>query len=741
MSAFQEYPSLEQPKDILANCIRLNPQDGAFMRHPVIESYGSPKQPIYVDNAVIDINGMKYEHPMILPIYNGQLTLIQCAVLQDKQPVQIFPDGRLAKGFAYYGRLHKDRPVIIARELEEFFSVARTTYAVVLVVLPDMCKTNNRALKQNDVNAMELVVKQLWNAGYKQLYIPTRPQNKELLFEVTQSQKVQLIDKYRSDGSFMEFTQYEMVQDVQAFIDNAIEELPVFQEHWKEPKQIKSELLPVKKITEDMLPLDVYKYCADEAKRADNMTFDLVAVCLLTSLGALIGARVAIKPKQLDDYSIVPNLWGGIIAPPSSKKSPAISAGTRHLDRLVLQAKEQFELEQKDNIAKAIMFKSAEKELAKKLDKAKEENEKLKLAKDIADMQTDANHKPILKRYFTNDSSPEALADLERSNPNGILVIRDELIGLLSSLDQNDTDTGRAFYLEGWNGTGSYQFDRITRGSGYIQNHCLSVLGGIQPDKLMSYLEKTIHGMGNDGLLQRFQLLIYPDLAEWQYADKKSDKVAKEAVFNLFKQLDELNEYELTKLGAKPSDEFNARPYFRFTAEAQQAYKTWSTKLNSQTIPNEEHTIIQEHLSKFGKLMPALALIFHLIDSVQLGVSVGGVSLNCVEMAIKWCDYLESHARRIYGMVLHSATFKASALAIKLKKLNHNESWRMDGFSARDVHRKNWKGLNELNTVNDALELLVDYGWLNEQEIESTERGGRPSKRYLINPKIYNSIK
>ncbi|MDC5223987.1 YfjI family protein [Acinetobacter baumannii] len=741
MTAYQETPSLEQPRDILANCIKLNPQDSAFMRHPIIESNGSPKQPIYIDNTVVDIDGVKYESPMILPIYNGQLKLIQCAVLQDKKTVQIFPDGGLPKGFAYYGQLHKDRPVIIARELEEFFSVARTDYAVVLAILPDMCKTTNTALKRADLNIIEAVINQLWGAGYKQLYIPTRPQNKEILLEIAQSQKVQLIDQYRSDGTFMEITQYETAQEVQAFIGEAIQDLPIFQEVWKEPKQIKSELLPVKKITRDMLPLDVYTYCADEAKRADNMTFDLVAVCLLTSLGALIGARVAIKPKQLDDYSIVPNLWGGIIAPPSSKKSPAISAGTRHLDRLILQAKEQYELEQKENIAKGIVFKSTEKELVKKLDKAKEESEKLKLAQDIAEMQTEVNDRPVLKRYFTNDSSPEALADLERSNPNGILVIRDELIGLLSSLDQNDTDTGRAFYLEGWNGTGSYQFDRITRGSGYIQNHCLSVLGGIQPDKLMSYLEKTIRGMGNDGLLQRFQLLIYPDLAQWQYADSKSNKDAKEAVFSLFKQLDELNEYELVLLGAKPSDEFNIRPYFRFTQEAQEAYKTWSTQLNGITIPNEEHAIIQEHLSKFGKLMPSLALIFHLIDSVQLGERIGGISLSCVEMAIKWCEYLESHARRIYGMVLHSATFKANALAMKLKKLNINDSWRSDGFSSREVHRKNWKGLTDLNAVNEALELLVDYEWLNEQEIESSVRGGRPSKRYLINPKIYFSQK
>lgn len=738
MIAYQETPSLEQPKDILANCIRLNPQDDAFIRHPVIASNGSPQQPIYIDNAIIDIDGMKYDSPMILPIYNGQLKLIQCAVLQDQQRIQIMPDG-FSRGFAYYGELQKDKPVIICYELEAFFKLAQTDYPTILAVLPNLCKPISQNLKEADVNIIEAVINQLWNAGYKQLYMPTRPQNKTVFLEIEKAKKVQLIDQYRIDGIFMEITEYETAHEVQSFLEEAIQNLPVFQENWKEPVQIKSELLPVHKITKEMLPLDVYRYCEDEAKRADNMTFDLVAVCLLTSLGALIGARVAIKPKKLDDYTIVPNLWGGIIAPPSSKKSPAISAGTRHLDCLVRQAKEQFELEQKENLAKGIVFKSTEKELGRKLDKAKDEKEKLKIAEDIANMQTEVNKKPSLKRYFTNDSSPEALAELERSNSNGILVIRDELIGLLSSLDQNDTDTGRAFYLEGWNGTGSYQFDRITRGSGYIPNHCLSVLGGIQPDKLISYLEKTIQGVGNDGLLQRFQLLIYPDLSQWRYMDMKGDKDAKEAVFKLFKQLDELTENELVKLGAKPSDAFNSRPYFHFSTDAQEAYKAWSTKLNSQIIPNEEHAIIQEHLSKFGKLMPALALIFHLIDSVQLGEKIGNVSLNCVEMAIKWCDYLESHARRIYGMVLHSATFKANALALKLEKLKVEDKWRTEGLGARDIHRKNWKGLTELKAVNEALELLVDYGWLDEQEIESTIRGGRPSKRYLINPKIYES--
>ncbi|OCY87563.1 DUF3987 domain-containing protein [Acinetobacter pittii] len=134
--------------------------------------------------------------------------------------------------------------------------------------------------------------------------------------------------------------------------------------------------------------------------------------------------------------------------------------------------------------------------------------------------------------------------------------------------------------------------------------------------------------------------------------------------------------------------------------------------------------------------MPALALVFHLIDGVQLG-SVGPVSKRCAEMAIEWCEYLESHARRIYGLVLDSATMKAGTLCQKLKNLKEDDDWRVKGFTSRDVQRKNWKGLTSHEGVTDALDILVDSNWLALEEIESTIRGGRPSKRYWINPKIY----
>ncbi len=133
-----------KPDTILANCSLLNPSDDTYINHPVIQRFGSPLQPIYVDQCNVDIDGIEYDSPLILPIYNGQLELVQCAVLQDGQRVQVMPDG-LAKGFAKYGDFDHAQPVIITYGLDAFFKdcpgwlcrcIGCTPYAL-------QCKTDN----------------------------------------------------------------------------------------------------------------------------------------------------------------------------------------------------------------------------------------------------------------------------------------------------------------------------------------------------------------------------------------------------------------------------------------------------------------------------------------------------------------------------------------------------------------------------------------------------------------------
>ena len=87
MTAFHEAPKgITSPDDILAQCTVLMPTDKAYIEHKIIQRFGSPKQPIYIDdtstdNSDININGVRYDNPIVLPIYNGQLELVQCAVM------------------------------------------------------------------------------------------------------------------------------------------------------------------------------------------------------------------------------------------------------------------------------------------------------------------------------------------------------------------------------------------------------------------------------------------------------------------------------------------------------------------------------------------------------------------------------------------------------------------------------------------------------------------------------------
>lgn len=220
-----------KPDSILANCTVLNPSDDTYLNHPIIQRYGSPAQPIYVDQARIEIEGIEYDSPLILPILNGQLERIQCAVLQNDQRVQVMPDG-LAQGFAYYGEFSHTQPVIITYGLEAFFKVAQTGYAVALVILPNLCNAHNVELKAFDFEQIQYVINQLLQAGYSQLYMPVRPEyiQLEAFQRLEKNTAVRLLNQYTEygEGSFLtELYQEDDADDVRAFIQLAIEQLSV----------------------------------------------------------------------------------------------------------------------------------------------------------------------------------------------------------------------------------------------------------------------------------------------------------------------------------------------------------------------------------------------------------------------------------------------------------------------------------------------------------------------------------
>lgn len=502
---------------------------------------------------------------------------------------------------------------------------------------------------------------------------------------------------------------------------------------WPDPHPIQTPLKAVPAFDAAiLLPEVLREWIMDEADRMPCPP-DFIAVACMVALGSVVGARCAMQPKACDNWMIVPNLWGGVVGLPSAKKSPAINAALKPLERLTAREVEVFQAEQRAFQAEKTVFEAQEEAIKARIKseaKGKEANKLQGLALELQDHSEQAPQAPVQRRFKVNDATVEKLGELLRDNPAGLLAVRDELVGLLAAWDKEGNEGERAFYLEAWNGNASFDTDRIIRGSIFIPNLCVSVFGGIQPDKLTGYLQQAAHSFANDGMLQRFQMLVYPDACEWEYRDRKPNKAACERAFALFGTL---ADFDPVSWGAQAADEVVKFPHFGFTAEAQAVFIEWLTEMHGKRLPAEEHPIIQQHLAKYDKLFPALALLLHLVECAATGQR-GAVSMQAALRAAAWCEYLEAHMRRCYGLLIDEGGRAAQALAEKVR-----QGKLVDGFTAREVGRKKWQHLGRNEVVLQALEWLEDDGWLRSYDDCGTgPGGGRRTVRYLINPKAVN---
>src|SRR5712692_8977023 len=243
---------------------------------------------------------------------------------------------------------------------------------------------------------------------------------------------------------------------------------------------------------------------------------------------------------------------------------------------------------------------------------------------------------------------------------------------------------------------------------------CVSLLGGIQPGPLYAYLHETFAGGGDDGLIQRFQLAVFPDPPpRWRNVDRWPDADARMRAFALYRQLATLDLAALDAEELTPAE----RPFLRFAPDAQALFDAWRAALEAKLRSDEDHPVVISHLAKYRSLMPSLALIVHLLDGLDGGTS-GPVSRAAAEQAAAWCTYLEAHARRLYASVTDPARVAAALLARKVAR-----GRLPTPFTARDVYRNAWTGLTEPRVVHRTLEMLADLGWIRA---EPARAGGPP---------------
>lgn len=493
---------------------------------------------------------------------------------------------------------------------------------------------------------------------------------------------------------------------------------------WDTPTELPNCLPAVLPFDAELLPHALRGWVADIAHRMQCPP-DFPAVGAMVALSSLVGARAVIAPKARDDWRVVPNMWGVIVGRPGVMKSPALSEVLKPLHRLEATEREQWAKARDEwdldckvaDMAGKQREKQAGKEAAKNPDKARE------LLQPV-----ETPDEPRARRYVVNDATVEKLGELLEFNTWGTLSYRDELHGLLTSMDKPGQEGARAFYLQAYDGNQGYTVDRIIRGTHYIPRVCLAMLGGMQPGKIQSYVRDAVGGgSGDDGLLQRFGLTVWPDVnTRFEYVDKWPEVFAKQTAWAVFERLNDL----------QPASETDPQEW-RFTPAAQAIFEEWIIPFETELRGDTLHPALVSHLSKYRKLVPALALLCALVDTPDSGNLVDEQELL---RALAWGEYLRPHAERVYSAAVMPETSGAQALLTKLRtgKLCDADGVMLDSFTPRQIAVKHWAGLGKPEDVRKAAELLTDYGWLARDTPPGVGTGRSPGERFLLHPCLLN---
>ena len=488
---------------------------------------------------------------------------------------------------------------------------------------------------------------------------------------------------------------------------------------WSTPQEIKKELCPVLSFDKRLLPDSLGHWVEDIAERMQVPT-DYPAIASILSLAGAVNRRARIQPKANDTgWIVVPNLWGAIVGRPGVMKSPVLKMATEPL----MQVEQCWQKEHKE--ARWSHFRAIEELEASEASSKPNSNRRRRSASD----KNSKTQAPTIKRLIANDPTPEALHELMSHNPAGIYVIRDELTGWLAGLERPGREGERALYLTAWNGDTSHTLDRIGRGTISVPGCCISLMGGIQPDLLLEYMKAQ--NLAADGLIQRFQLLVWPDTSnDYEYVDREPDHDAQSRMERLIQQLTSIDS--------------EAPLVFRFAPDAQDLFVLWLTGLEMRLRDSSMSLLMLSHLSKYRSLMPSLALLLEMAERGSeagfvgfAGYSSGDllVSIENTVRAINLCKYLESHAERTYAYADQGRSQSpAKTLLERLKSTFERGRY----FTAREVQQKGWQGLTNREAINRAIDFLMKLGWVRRAKTTMPgSQGGRPPQGYEINPALW----
>ena len=322
--------------------------------------------------------------------------------------------------------------------------------------------------------------------------------------------------------------------------------------------------------------------------------------------------------------------------------------------------------------------------------------------------------KPRERRLLVSDVTIEKLAALLGENPLGLLVVRDELAGLVNSFDRYAG--GKGSDLQSWlsmNDGGALLVDRKSDGSTFVEMASVSLLGTIQPFTL-----KNVFGTveREAGFLARILLAFPPDRPSLWTEDELPDQLVSDWQ-NLLAALLEL----------QPIWDDADRPRPRLipmSGDAKRAFIEWHDR-HARQMDELVDDHLRAHWSKLKGTCARIALLFSCAEAAR-GARVSLVSLDSVQRAIDVTEWLKQESARIYLRLRESDGDR------ERRKLMEWIEQRGASATVRDLTHNVAAFRGDTDGARAALNELVKSGLGRWCSTRPGTGGGRPSEKFVL---------
>lgn len=421
----------------------------------------------------------------------------------------------------------------------------------------------------------------------------------------------------------------------------------------------------------DVFPEPVQQWLKDTAE-AKSVPVDYIACPTLTVISTLLGNTVYVSPWS--GWEEFPHIWLCIIGAPSSGKTHSIKAAITILIQLETNAKK----------------------------KAKSPT---------------AIKGPVNKRLVINDATIEAVINILARNPHGLLCFRDELSGWLGSMNQYKSNNGgdRSFWLEAYNGN-PYTYDRVKNDEEvHIPHLGLSVVGGIQPDKV----RRIIADKDDDGFVSRF-LFVYPKPLPPQTPKSEVDNTG------IMKAAQKLYDLRPSETDLKPTP-------IGLADDAVTVFEQYRQKTHIQEEQADESSFLYTAIGKNnGRVLRIAAILQYMDWAVSDSEKPPTViSVASLQSAI---DLMEDYFMPMMKRSLNTAMLSQD-MRNATKIARHIVKNKLLMINRRTLQQEHVIGSGNIEELKNALDALMELGWIKDAEDE--KKSGRKRSDYRVNPMIH----